>query len=33
VVPQTPEQFRSFIASEAVRWAKVIKDAGVETTK
>ncbi len=33
LVPQTPEQFRSFIASEAVRWAKVIKDAGVETTK
>ena len=33
LVPQTPEQFRSFIASEAVKWAKVIKDAGVETTK
>ena len=33
LVPQTPEQFRAFIALEAVKWAKVIKDAGLETTK
>jgi len=33
LVPQTPEQFRAYIASETARWAKVIKDAGVETTK
>jgi len=33
LVPQTPEQFRSFIAAESVKWAKVIKDSGVETTK
>jgi tripartite-type tricarboxylate transporter receptor subunit TctC len=29
--PDTPEQFRSFIDSETRRWAKVIKEAGVET--
>ena len=29
----TPEQFRDFIASEAAKWARVIKDAGVQTTK
>jgi tripartite-type tricarboxylate transporter receptor subunit TctC len=29
----TPEQFRLYIAAETVKWAKVIKDAGVETTK
>jgi len=33
LVPQTPEQFRDYIASESVKWAKVIKDAGVPTTK
>ena len=33
LVPQTPEQFRAYIASETARWAKVIKDAGLETTK
>jgi tripartite-type tricarboxylate transporter receptor subunit TctC len=29
--PQTPEQFRAFIASEIAKWAKVIKAAGVKT--
>jgi tripartite-type tricarboxylate transporter receptor subunit TctC len=33
VAPDTPEQFLSFIEAEAVKWAKVIKEAGVETTK
>jgi tripartite-type tricarboxylate transporter receptor subunit TctC len=33
LVPQTPEQFRDYIASETVKWAKVIKDAGVPVTK
>ena len=33
LVPQTPEQFRAYIASETRKWANVIKDAGVETTK
>ncbi len=33
VVGDTPEQFRSFIGSETEKWAKVIKDAGVETQK
>jgi tripartite-type tricarboxylate transporter receptor subunit TctC len=28
-----PDQFRSFIDSETTKWAKVIKDAGVPTTK
>jgi len=32
-VGDTPEQFRAFIASEITKWAKVIKDAGVQTTK
>jgi tripartite-type tricarboxylate transporter receptor subunit TctC len=32
-VGDTPEHFREFIASEAAKWAKVIKDAGVETAK
>ena len=31
--PQKPEEFRAFIAAETTKWAKVIKDAGVETTK
>ena len=30
---ETPEHFRGFIDSETKKWAKVIKDAGVETTK
>jgi tripartite-type tricarboxylate transporter receptor subunit TctC len=29
----TPEHFRGFIEAETKKWAKVIKDAGVETTK
>jgi tripartite-type tricarboxylate transporter receptor subunit TctC len=29
----TPEQFRGYIAAETVKWAKVIKNAGVEMTK
>jgi tripartite-type tricarboxylate transporter receptor subunit TctC len=33
LVPQKPEEFRAFIAAETTKWAKVIKDAGVETTK
>ena len=32
-VGDTPEQFRAFIASETAKWAKVIKDAGVQTSK
>jgi tripartite-type tricarboxylate transporter receptor subunit TctC len=33
LVPQTPGEFRAYIASESAKWAKVIKDAGVPTTK
>jgi tripartite-type tricarboxylate transporter receptor subunit TctC len=33
LVGDTPEHFRSFIADETAKWAKVIKDAGVETAK
>jgi tripartite-type tricarboxylate transporter receptor subunit TctC len=33
VAGDTPEHFRGFIETEATKWAKVIKDAGVETTK
>jgi tripartite-type tricarboxylate transporter receptor subunit TctC len=29
----TPEQFRKYIETETTKWAKVIKDAGVEMTK
>jgi tripartite-type tricarboxylate transporter receptor subunit TctC len=29
----SPEHFRGFIEAEARKWAKVIKDAGLETTK
>jgi tripartite-type tricarboxylate transporter receptor subunit TctC len=29
----TPEHFRGFIETETKKWAKVIKDAGVEATK
>jgi tripartite-type tricarboxylate transporter receptor subunit TctC len=32
-VGNTPEQFRAFIASETAKWAKVIKDSGVATSK
>jgi len=31
-VGDTPEQFRAFIAGETAKWAKVIKDAGVQTS-
>ena len=33
VAGNTPEQFRAFIDSETKKWAKVIKDAGLETAK
>jgi tripartite-type tricarboxylate transporter receptor subunit TctC len=33
LVGDTPEHFRSFIDTEIKTWAKVIKDAGVETAK
>ena len=33
VAGDTPEHFRGFIDAETEKWAKVIKDAGVETTK
>jgi len=33
MVPQTPDEFRAYIVSETKKWAKVIKDAGVETNK
>ena len=33
LVPQTPDQFRSYIAAETKKWAKVIKDSGVELAK
>src|SRR6185312_6698857 len=33
LVPDTPDEFRAYIASETQKWAKVIKDAGVETSK
>lgn len=32
-VGNSPEQFGDFIAGETAKWAKVIKDAGVQTTK
>jgi tripartite-type tricarboxylate transporter receptor subunit TctC len=32
-VGDTPEQFRAFITSETAKWAKVIKDSGVQTSK
>ena len=32
-VGDSPEQFRAFIASETAKWAKVIKDAGIQTTR
>jgi tripartite-type tricarboxylate transporter receptor subunit TctC len=33
VAGDTPEHFRGFIETETAKWAKVIKEAGVETTK
>jgi len=33
LVGDTPDEFRTFIASETAKWAKVIKDAGVPTQK
>ena len=33
MVPDTPDEFRAYIASETQKWAKVIKDAGVPITK
>jgi tripartite-type tricarboxylate transporter receptor subunit TctC len=33
LVPQTPEQFREFIAAEATKWATVVKNAGLEAAK
>jgi len=33
VAGDSPEHFRSFIESESRKWAKVIKDAGLQTTK
>ena len=33
LVGDEPEHFRSFIADETKKWAKVIKDAGVETAQ
>jgi tripartite-type tricarboxylate transporter receptor subunit TctC len=31
--PQTPDEFRALIKAETRKWAKVIKDAGIETSK
>jgi tripartite-type tricarboxylate transporter receptor subunit TctC len=33
LIGDTPEHFHDFIAAEIAKWAKVIKDAGVETAK
>jgi tripartite-type tricarboxylate transporter receptor subunit TctC len=33
LIGDSPEHFASFIDSETRKWAKVIKDAGVQTTK
>ncbi len=33
LVPQTPEEFRAFIAKDAIRWANVVKKAGLEAIK
>jgi tripartite-type tricarboxylate transporter receptor subunit TctC len=33
LIGDTPEHFRSFIAAEIAKWAKVIKDAGIPTEK
>jgi len=32
-VGNSPEQFRDYIAAETAKWAKVIKDAGIQTTR
>jgi tripartite-type tricarboxylate transporter receptor subunit TctC len=32
-VGNSPEQFRDYIAAETTKWAKVIKDAGIQTTR
>jgi tripartite-type tricarboxylate transporter receptor subunit TctC len=28
--PTTPEEFRAFVKDQTVRWAKVVKDAGIK---
>jgi tripartite-type tricarboxylate transporter receptor subunit TctC len=33
LVPQTPEEFRAFIAKDAIRWANVVKKAGLDVAK
>jgi tripartite-type tricarboxylate transporter receptor subunit TctC len=33
VVGDAPEHFRGFIARESAKWAKVIRDAGLATTR
>ncbi|HEY6831574.1 MAG TPA: tripartite tricarboxylate transporter substrate-binding protein, partial [Pseudolabrys sp.] len=33
LVGDSPEHFRDYIAAETIRWAKVIKEAGVQTEK
>lgn len=33
LVGDEPEHFRQFITDETAKWAKVIKDAGIETAK
>ena len=33
VAGNTPEHFRGFIEAETAKWAKVIKDAGLQTMK
>ena len=33
LVPQTPEEFRASIASEATKWSNVVKKAGLEAAK
>ena len=33
VVGDAPEHFREFIGNETAKWAKVIKDAGLATTR
>ncbi len=33
LIGDAPEHFRQFIADETAKWAKVIKDAGIETAK
>jgi tripartite-type tricarboxylate transporter receptor subunit TctC len=33
LVPQKPEEFRSFIAAEAAKWSNVVKKAGLEVAK